>query len=266
MGRRAHVCARVRRLPLSPAKTLSNITGVKKMFDPLPARLLQYYRKHIVLLTAIMMALLPACMLISSFTGWEYVLYSKLRLVVLLLVLSALTLATHASTTNAHPYCALCLLPLSCIAACLIHVGPASHLTCILTLALVFLSAIIAMRTKAARPVRFTAQLLCVPLILFLILSSFLRLSGFEAVVEEGLFPSPDGEQIAQLRCTDEGALGGRTQVRLISAHERIPLLLGEFHHARTLVDCGWMPYDDIQISWIDAHTLAMNETRIPID
>lgn len=236
------------------------------MSGSLPLRLLQYYRKHIVLLTDIMTGILPVCMLISSVTGWEYVLYSKQRLVILLLMLAALTLTTHAPTTNTHPYCAICLLPLSCIAACLIHVGPASHLTCILTLALVFLSAIIAMRTKASRPVRFIAQLLCVPLILFLVLSSFLRLSGFEAVVEEGFFPSPDGRQIAQLRCTDEGALGGSTQVKLISADERIGLLLGEFQHARTVVDCGWMPFDDVQLSWIDAHTLAVNETRIQID
>ena len=226
MGRRAHVCAGVKQAPAQSRKNFIQYHRGEKMFGLLPARMLLCYRKHIVLLTDIITGILPVCTPISSVTSWEYVLFSKLRLVVLCLMLAALTLATHASTTNTHPYCAICLLPLSCIAACLIHVGPVSPLTCILTLALVFLSAIIAMRTKASRPVRF----------------------------------------IAQLRCTDEGALGGRTQVKLISANERIGLLLGEFRHARTVVDCGRMPFDDVQLSWIDAHTLAMNETRIQID
>lgn len=95
-----------------------------------------------------------------------------------------------------------------------------------------------------------------------LLLGTLAASIGFMSVSSGFSLRSPDGRLAANVLVTDEGALGGRTQVCIVSkGRHGFPSGGG-----KTIVDCGYIEPEDIRIRWLDERTIEFQGRRCELD
>lgn len=107
-------------------------------------------------------------------------------------------------------------------------------------------------RVNCALVFRLTAGFLAFCTLNLLLLGTLAASFGFMSVSSGFSLRSPDSKLAANVLVTDQGALGGRTQVSIVSkGRYGFPASGG-----KTIVDCGYIEPEDIHIRWLDERTI----------
>ena len=137
----------------------------------------------------------------------------------------------------------------------------------LLMVAVLILSGILFARaeggTRKKRGIEVCTIILAFPVCLFLIFGGVLI--GFDDVSEQS-FVSPGGRYKAVLTSVDAGTFGGVTEVSVYEKDQHIPLPFGTLKHLRYRYTRGWVPRDELKLSWEDDHTVRFGDKVFVVD
>ena len=136
-----------------------------------------------------------------------------------------------------------------------------------LLLSVLILSGILFARAEGGkwkkRGIEVCTVILAFPVCLFLIFGGVLI--GFDDVSEQS-FVSPGGRYKAVLTNVDSGTFGGVTEVSVYEKDQHIPLTFGTLKHLRYRYTRGWVPRDELKLSWEDDHTVRFGDKVFVVD
>ena len=136
-----------------------------------------------------------------------------------------------------------------------------------LLLSVLILSGILFARAEGGkwkkRGIEVCTIILAFPVCLFLIFGGVLI--GFDDVSEQS-FVSPGGRYKAVLTNVDSGTFGGVTEVSVYEKDQHIPLTFGTLKHLRYRYTRGWVPRDELKLSWEDDHTVRFGDKVFVVD
>ena len=136
-----------------------------------------------------------------------------------------------------------------------------------LMVAVLILSGILFARAEGGkwkkRGIEVCTVILAFPVCLFLIFGGVLI--GFDDVSEQS-FVSPGGRYKAVLTNVDSGTFGGVTEVSVYEKDQHIPLTFGTLKHLRYRYTRGWVPRDELKLSWEDDHTVRFGDKVFVVD
>ena len=136
-----------------------------------------------------------------------------------------------------------------------------------LLLSVLILSGILFARAEGGkwkkRGIEVCTVILAFPVCLFLIFGGVLI--GFDDVSEQS-FVSPGGRYKAVLTSVDAGTFGGVTEVSVYETDQWISLPFGTLKHLRYRYTRGWVPRDELKLSWEDDHTVRFGDKVFVVD
>ena len=138
----------------------------------------------------------------------------------------------------------------------------------ILNMLCVLMALFLLIRFVRSRVIRVIAILLCVLFMLPIVALAPFRILFRDlaeiTIVSE--IPSPDQRYVAHLIDSDQGAMGGSTQVKV---YEKPLIDIGPFRierPAQTVYTGGWGEFEDIEIHWKDETTIVIDGRKYKID
>ncbi len=216
-------------------------------------------------LALVMPLAFPAALWIGKMSGYTYALRSALLYVLICLALVCATLFfSGEDQSKAGKAAALLILPAACVSGICLHIGCESAWVSHCVLALVIVSLLLFLKTKATRRMKIPVGVLSlVPLLYTLLfcLLSFIPLSE----KTELTCVSPDDAYVAKLSVVDEGALGGSTVIRAYPTATVKQGILGEWKQEKEIYRGDWIEADSVSFSWADDRTLLLNGESIQI-
>lgn len=207
----------------------------------------------------------PAALGIGKLTGYTYALRSALLYVLICLALAFASLFFSGEEQPiAGKAAALLILPAACVSGIFLHIGCESEWVSHCVLALVIVSLVLFVMTKATWKIKVPLGVLSlIPLLytLFFCLLSFIPISE----KTEMACVSPDGAYVAKLSVVDEGALGGDRVIWVYPTATVKQGILGEWKQEKEIYRGDWIEAESISFSWADERMLLLNGESIPI-
>ena len=119
------------------------------------------------------------------------------------------------------------------------------------------LGAILFFRAKARAALKIAIGVLSLPLLAFAVtLTAFCAVWGTDGIHLED-YPDPSGTYTAQVRISDEGALGGSTTVTIYRPLLSLPF--GELRQVEGIYRSGWTDIGGFELRWSDGGTLTID-------
>lgn len=123
---------------------------------------------------------------------------------------------------------------------------------------------------RQVKPLSLSITSLCISLLMSLpiayILMIALMIGGLSNETVVKTIQSPDGTYCAQVVDSDQGALGGNTNVEVYE-NQKIDILLFKIQkHPKRIYSGDWMEYETMEIYWKDDGCLVINSVEYQIE